>query len=263
MDPRTSIPGGWPLHKADSNVEKHLVPLPQYGADESTHPHTEAVSPVLTSAHPRPLSAVSGAQEPDGPTLLKVPTARTTQSRPFSITTGQTENVYVDAPESLEGADEKKEALATISSKDGSTTPSSEDESATTLATEQPPQPLTTKGIFMEAAFSRYWADWWIWDFLSLLLSLLSMFAVIITCGFYNKVPLTYWPSPMTPHAFIAMFIALAQVGLIVPIYSAIGQLKWLWFSSGERPLVDFETFDEASRGHIGGLKLIGTLKGG
>ena len=67
----------------------------------------------------------------------------------------------------------------------------------------------------------------------------------------------------MTPNGFVALFTALAQAGLMVPIYSSIGQLKWIWFRMGERPLVDFETFDEASRGPVGGLKLMGTLKGG
>jgi hypothetical protein len=262
MEHSNSLPGGWPLYKGDSNVEPHLIPTPQH-ANKRASQTTETTAPLNPSTQSRPISTVSVAQEPVGHTLLKVPTARTTQSRPFSITTGHTDNVYVDASESLEDSDEKKKPLTTITSKDGSTTASSADESATTLAAEQPPQPLTTKAIFMKAAFSRYWADWWIWEFLSLLLSLVSMLSVTITCAVYDKLPLTHWPSPMTPHAFIAMFIALAQAGLVMPVYSAIGQLKWLWFASAERPLVDFETFDEASRGHIGGLKLIGTLKGG
>ena len=256
MDPRTSVPGGWPLHKGDSNV------LPRYASDETSHPHIESLTPATITTQPRPVSTVSTTHEPEAPTLLKVPTARTTQSRPFSITTGQTDNVYVDASESHDDLDEKKQPLTTISSKDGSSTPSTEDESATTLAAEQPQQ-LTAKGIFMKAAFSRYWADWWIWEFISIALSTLSMLAVVLVCGFCNKMPLAKWPSPITPNAFIAVFIALAQAGLVMPIYSAIGQLKWIWFGVGERPLVDFETFDEASRGPIGGLKLLGTLKGG
>jgi Protein of unknown function (DUF3176) len=252
MDQRTFIPGGWPLYNTDSKVEKHHEPA-----------STEAVSSVSIRANARPLSTVCGITDQQAYTITQVPTARTTRSRPFSAATGETDNVYVDASESLEGLDEMKQNLATISSKDGSATPPSEDASATTLSPEQPPQPVTAKAILMKAMFSRYWADWWIWEFLSLLLSFLSLSAIVITLGLYNHTPLTSWPSPMTPNAFIAIFIALAQVGLVVPVYNAIGQLKWLWFRFGERPLIDFETFDEASRGHIGGLKLIGTLKGG
>jgi len=48
----------------------------------------------------------------------------------------------------------------------------------------------------------------------------------------------------------------------MIPIGAAIGQLKWIWFAQKERPLADFQTFDEASRGPIGSLKLIGRLKG-
>ncbi|EPE26743.1 hypothetical protein GLAREA_02657 [Glarea lozoyensis ATCC 20868] len=274
MDPRTSVPGGWPLHKGDSNVEKHLVPLPTYVNEEPDHPHTEPISRISTTTRTRPVSTISATTPtrpistvsvPEQPNLLKIPTARTTQSRPFSITTGQTENVYVDAPESLEDTDEKKKPLATISSKDGSTTPASEDDSATTLAAgpPPPPQPVGAKAMFMKAAFSRYWADWWIWEFISITISTICMLAVVIICTVYKDTALSAWPHPLTPNALIAIFVALAQAGLVMPVYSVIGQLKWIWFGVGERPLVDFETFDEASRGPVGGLKLIGTLKGG
>lgn len=66
----------------------------------------------------------------------------------------------------------------------------------------------------------------------------------------------------MTLNSLLALLTTVAKAGLMIPIGAAIGQLKWIWFAQKERPLADFQTFDEASRGPIGSLKLIGRLKG-
>jgi hypothetical protein len=49
----------------------------------------------------------------------------------------------------------------------------------------------------------------------------------------------------------------------MVPIVEGLGQLKWIWFSSRKhRPLVDFQLFDDAAQGGVGGLKLLFGFKG-
>jgi len=49
----------------------------------------------------------------------------------------------------------------------------------------------------------------------------------------------------------------------MLPIVEGRGQLKWMWFATGPpKPLVDFQLYDEASRGTRGCLKLLATRKG-
>lgn len=58
----------------------------------------------------------------------------------------------------------------------------------------------------------------------------------------------------------LAILSAIMRAVMLLPVATAIGQLKWGWFRS-ERRLVDIEKFDEASRGMLGSLKLIWTLR--
>jgi hypothetical protein len=60
------------------------------------------------------------------------------------------------------------------------------------------------------------------------------------------------------PHIFpiIAISSAVMRASMLLPVATAIGQLRWSWFRSARR-LIDIERFDEASRGIIGSAKLI------
>lgn len=60
------------------------------------------------------------------------------------------------------------------------------------------------------------------------------------------------------PHIFpiLAISSAIMRATMLLPIATAIGQLRWSWFRSSRR-LVDIERFDEASRGIVGSTKLM------
>lgn len=59
--------------------------------------------------------------------------------------------------------------------------------------------------------------------------------------------------------AIIAALAQTAQSALLVPVASCIGQLKWkwTWFEKKSRRTIDLETYDMASRGPEGSLKLL------
>ncbi|KAF8856529.1 hypothetical protein BDZ45DRAFT_594092 [Acephala macrosclerotiorum] len=119
------------------------------------------------------------------------------------------------------------------------------------------PQPIPQRN--MRNWFSRH-SDWWLLEFLGCLFSLLCAVAIIIVLKVYDGKPLPKLPQGITLNTILALFTTLAKAGLMIPISEALSQLKWVWFKE-ERPLVDFETFDQASRGPIGGIKLLGTLR--
>ena len=70
-------------------------------------------------------------------------------------------------------------------------------------------------------------------------------------------------PLGITLNGFVALFVSLAKLALLVPIVEGMGQLRWLWFSGRARKLSDFEAYEQAYRGTFGALKLLVTLKGG
>jgi len=67
----------------------------------------------------------------------------------------------------------------------------------------------------------------------------------------------------LTLNTVLAFLTSLAKVAFLVPIVEGLGQLKWMWFlSRTPKPLHDMQVFDEATRGGLGGVKLLLGCKG-
>jgi hypothetical protein len=76
--------------------------------------------------------------------------------------------------------------------------------------------------------------------------------------GLYNNSPApTRWPLGITLNAYISVLSAIGKYTMAVPLEEALGQLRWLYFASGPRKLIDFERFDDATRGPWGALALL------
>lgn len=110
-------------------------------------------------------------------------------------------------------------------------------------------------------------SHWWLWEWLCELLAVGSLGAMVFTLWYYHDKPQSEWrQSYFTLNGLIAFLATLIKTGLIVPVSAAIGQRKWLRFIPSRasarraRRLGDFETFDEASRGSVGSIKLMFTL---
>lgn len=73
--------------------------------------------------------------------------------------------------------------------------------------------------------------------------------------------PLPEWPLKITIDSLISVFATIGQMAMMKPVVECISQLKWLWFVRKER-LVDFQAFDDASRGPTGSLILLGKIRG-
>jgi hypothetical protein len=84
--------------------------------------------------------------------------------------------------------------------------------------------------------------------------------AIIAILAILKDQPLEKWPTGLT---IIAVVSKVASATLLLPISEAIGQLKWSWFyGKSSRNIVDFEVFDQASRGAWGSLLLLCRTKG-
>lgn len=105
--------------------------------------------------------------------------------------------------------------------------------------------------------------DWWLWEIISWCMCALCTLAIALLLGYYNgKAVPDRWPLGITLNAYIAILSGIAKFTLAVPVDSLIGQLKWHWMAQRPRPLLDFERFDDASRGPWGALMLLICTRG-
>ncbi|KAF2108493.1 hypothetical protein BDV96DRAFT_616292 [Lophiotrema nucula] len=115
----------------------------------------------------------------------------------------------------------------------------------------------------MEWSQSGNIAKRWLLEIICWALSALCMTAIIIVLYFYSGKPVpTNWPMALTLNAYISILSKVAAAALIFPASEAIGQLKWSWFQGDTRKMLDFEIFDNATRGPWGSLLLLIRTKG-
>jgi hypothetical protein len=98
------------------------------------------------------------------------------------------------------------------------------------------------------------WKDQWMWEGLSLLLSVGCLIAMGAILGWLDNKQLADWTFPIQPNAMISVFSVVLKAALILPVAESIGQLKWLYFIERNRSLMDLQHFDDASRGPLGSI---------
>ena len=109
----------------------------------------------------------------------------------------------------------------------------------------------------------RLAVNWWLWEFVSIGLSALCLCAIGLLLGFYdNRALRKEGPHVFTLNTYIAILSAFFKYTLAAPVETAMGQLKWIWFRSTPKPLMDFEIFDGASRGPWGSIVLFIRTRG-
>jgi hypothetical protein len=114
---------------------------------------------------------------------------------------------------------------------------------------------------------SRRWvrliSNWWLWELASMALSALCLCFMGLLLFFYDNQTLPKaWPLGITLNTYIAILSAFFKFALAVPVAAAMGQLKWIWFRDDPKPLMDFERFDEATRGPWGSVSVLIRTRG-
>lgn len=102
--------------------------------------------------------------------------------------------------------------------------------------------------------------DGWKIESAALILCLLSLASIFLTLGLYNGRSLADWKEPFSLNSVIAVLGTLMKGSAMLAVTAAIGQLKWNWFSTRKRSLRDFQIFDDASRGPLGGAWFLAHL---
>ena len=97
----------------------------------------------------------------------------------------------------------------------------------------------------------------WTWETVCVIVRVLSFSALAIVFKCFNGKPLQDWTFYLSLNTVASILGTLGKSSLLLAVSAAIGQGKWLWFQTRQRPLIEFDTFDEASRGPLGSLKLL------
>ncbi|KAK4442118.1 hypothetical protein QBC34DRAFT_431891 [Podospora aff. communis PSN243] len=117
-------------------------------------------------------------------------------------------------------------------------------------------KPLSQQGKFWETTVG------WFPELGSLVVGLAIFGAMAIILAVYDGREQPTLPLGLTINSALQYLTTLAKLAFVVPIIDGLGQLKWLWFASRPRPLLDFQLYDEASRGgFMAVLKLLLRLR--
>ncbi|OQD74569.1 hypothetical protein PENDEC_c010G03569 [Penicillium decumbens] len=106
----------------------------------------------------------------------------------------------------------------------------------------------------------KSWYSEWLWEFLGLVTSMVSLIAIIIVLWYYDGRPMPDWPYGITLNALLSILSTVMKATLVFAVSESLGQLKWPWFHNGKM-LSDLTLLDSATRGLTGAcLFLVKTL---
>jgi hypothetical protein len=126
---------------------------------------------------------------------------------------------------------------------------------------------LTTKAHQVSKFFASHSNNWWLFEVFAATISVLAMLTLIGVLHVYNGRVVQRLHLGITLNGLVAALSTICRTALMIPVTAGISQAKWHWFSpkagkrNPEARLRDLETFDSASRGTWGSLKLLWTLR--
>lgn len=97
----------------------------------------------------------------------------------------------------------------------------------------------------------------WKYELLSMVVSLGALLAIVGLLFAFDGKPMTHWKAIAQPNAVVSALSTLAKSSMLMVVGQGLGQLKWQHFVQRPRRLMDFEFFDNASRGPWGALEFL------
>jgi hypothetical protein len=113
---------------------------------------------------------------------------------------------------------------------------------------------------------ARKWISlqvWWPLEVGCWLLSLAFLFAIVAVLTVFDGNTIPQWRFGITVNTLVSIFATINVLLLSIIVSAAVGQVKWIWFRSQARALVDFDIINEASKGPTGSFTLLLRWRGG
>ncbi|CAG7921681.1 unnamed protein product [Penicillium olsonii] len=114
------------------------------------------------------------------------------------------------------------------------------------------PRPLSTaeqQAVLQSQTI--FWGSSWTLEFISCLMSVIFLAAIIVVLRMYDGKPMPDWPYGITLNALVSVLSTVMKAAMVFIITEGLSQLKWSWFSKGNK-LSDLALLDAASRGPAG-----------
>jgi hypothetical protein len=102
----------------------------------------------------------------------------------------------------------------------------------------------------------------WLPEISGCFLGIVCLAVIVAVLKTFDGRGLTDWPLTVSLNTVVAFLTTICQVALAVPLTEGLSQLKWNSFARGEKPLADFQTFDDARRGPVRSAMLLYRRKG-
>jgi hypothetical protein len=101
--------------------------------------------------------------------------------------------------------------------------------------------------------------EWWM-ETSACFIVIASLCAIVGIVSYHNGQPLPDWKHGFTINSMISIFLTLMKSGMGLVVAQGLAHLKWTWFDDA-RPLQDLETYDAATKGPLGALMLLWTVR--
>ncbi|KAF4877657.1 hypothetical protein CGCSCA1_v003046 [Colletotrichum siamense] len=122
---------------------------------------------------------------------------------------------------------------------------------------DEPPGPDT----IVYKRYSFFSCTEWVLEIVTSIGSLVILAAVAAIFATVDGHPLSDWTFPISLNAVISILTTACSAAIMHGVSTFISQLKWLHFKNGPEKLEHLERFDEASRGPLGSLKFLVSMK--
>lgn len=97
----------------------------------------------------------------------------------------------------------------------------------------------------------------WKFEVISVATSVAALVAISGILLAYDDKPMSHWHVFVRPNTVVSILSTLAKSSMLTVIAQGLGQLKWDHFQRRPRLLMDFELFDDASKGPLGSTLLL------
>lgn len=104
---------------------------------------------------------------------------------------------------------------------------------------------------------------WWWWEIAAVVFSIACMIATVILLANINHTRLSSWSLYFQPNTVVSILTTAAKSAMLFSVSNCLSQLKWRHFQTrpAGKPLNHLEDFDEASRGPLGSLLMLGNYR--
>ncbi|KAK8059968.1 hypothetical protein PG996_009898, partial [Apiospora saccharicola] len=103
--------------------------------------------------------------------------------------------------------------------------------------------------------------SWWWAEIAAVVGSIAAMVALVVVLALSDGRALSLWTFFVQPNTVISILVMVSKTSMLLAVSACLSQLKWKHFLDGPRPLSHLQAFDNASRGPLGSLFLMGNLR--